>query len=337
MAQQVGTKTRLNAAGRFCGVALLLIAQATQFFAQTGEAQLKKEYPASPGSRPRQVDLAHDKPLDPVSRAVGMVCRDRVEDYLSSTPIDVMQASASLPLKNSEVIAAIKRAESLLPLARELATEALRELAAEHNLEDSRLRAAEARIRAVTKIEPDVDLRDNASVSTNRPTVITFGTLFLVGLRSNEGMIGVLAHELTHLGDGKEDSLLPLFQKVGRRAAGLTGMRVTGRRAEELTCDLIGAVAARKHIVRAPSRDPLPRRLSRILSHNCVEHDETDDAHLSPRNTMRALLALDEVIAQGILGLKDQALLPFDWRPADPQLSEREAFVFASERCRSGL
>ncbi len=307
--------------------------------AQTAdESKLKKEYP-NPDTRPRQVEFSHDnvKPLDPIANAVGMICRERKFDAQSSTPIDVMQASPSLPLKNPDVAAAVKRAEQLLPTARQLAIEALRELAAEHKLEDARLRAAETRINAVTKIEPDVDLRDNASVSTNRPTVITFGTLFLVGLRSSEGLLGVLAHELTHLGDGKEDSLQPLFLKVGRRAAGLTGMRVTGRRSEELTCDLIGAIAARKLIARSPSRDPLPRRLARVLGHNCVEHDDTDDAHLSPRNTMRALLTLDEVLAQGIMGIKTQSLLPFDWRLNNPQISDTEAFVMAGTYCRAGL
>jgi hypothetical protein len=321
-------------------LALALAAGLTPLFGQGGESQLKKEYPGGADTRPRrQQDFSHDttKPLDPISRAVGMICRERTADYLGSTPIDVMQASPSLPLKHPDVVAAIKRAEQILPTAREYAIEALRELAAEHKLEDARLQAAEARIKAVTKIEPDVDLRDNASVSTNRPTVITFGTLFLVGLRSQEGMLGVMVHELTHLGDGKEDSLQPLFQKVGRRAASLTGMRVTGRRAEELTCDLLGAIAARKLIARTPTRDALPRRLARVLGHNCVEHDDTDEAHLSPRNTMRALLSLDEVLAHGILGVKDQALLPFDWRPANPPLSDAEAFLFASERCQASL
>lgn len=322
----------------FCLVGALGFSGLSLTAQTTDETRLKKEYPGA-DTRPRQVEFSHDtvKPLDPIARAVGMICRERNFDSLGSTPIDVMQSSPSLPLKNPDVVAALKRAEQLLPTARELAVEALRELAAEHKLEDTRLRAAEARINAVTKIEPDVDLRDNASVSTNRPTVISFGTLFLVGLRSSEGLIGVMAHELTHLGDGREDSLQPLFQKVGRRAAGLTAMRVTGRRSEELTCDLIGALAARKLIARSPNRDPLPRRLARVLGHNCVEHDDTDDSHLSPRNTMRALLSLDEVLAQGILGIKTLSLLPFDWRLTNPQLSDTEAFVNAGEHCRAGL
>ena len=40
-----------------------------------------------------------------------------------------------------------------------------------------------------------MDSRDNASVYLSRPHVITFGTIFLAGLRSDEGMISVLAHE----------------------------------------------------------------------------------------------------------------------------------------------
>jgi hypothetical protein len=326
---------------RFYGAALLLALWVAPSLPQ-GETNLKKEYP-NPATRPRQVDLSHNtKPPDPIGNAIGQVCRERAFDPLGSTPIDILQARPSLSLKNPDVQAALKRAEQLLPLARELTIEALRDLAAEHKLEELRVRTAETRIRAVTRIEPDVDLRDNASVSVNRPTLISFGTLFLVGLPSNEAMISVLAHELTHLGDGKEDSLQPLFVKVGRRVSSLvTGVRlqVSGRRAEELTCDLIGTLTVRKLIARTPNaRETLVRRLTRALAHNCVERDETDEAHLSPRNTMRALLALDEALANGLLGRADNSLLqPFELFPARPAPSDAEALLFASERCRAGL
>jgi hypothetical protein len=41
----------------------------------------------------------------------------------------------------------------------------------------------------------------------------------------------------------------------------------------------------------------LPRRLTRAFEHNCVDDDASDEDHLSPRNTIRALLALDVSIA----------------------------------------
>jgi predicted Zn-dependent protease len=62
-----------------------------------------------------------------------------------------------------------------------------------------------------------MDSRDNASVFLSRPHVITFGTIFLAGLRSDEGMISVLAHELMHIADGDNDSLRPLVAQSETR------------------------------------------------------------------------------------------------------------------------
>jgi hypothetical protein len=127
-------------------------------------------------------------------------------------------------------------------------------------------------------------------------------------------MISVMAHELTHIADGKEDGLQALFHLVARRAATLTNLRISGRRPEELTCDLVGAMAARSFITRTPNNEKLARRLARAVEHNCVEEDDTDEAHLSPRNTMRALLALDPTLARDLIGDRELALI----RPLTP-------------------
>jgi hypothetical protein len=37
------------------------------------------------------------------------------------------------------------------------------------------------------------------------------------------------------------------------------------------------------------------------VEHNCVDEDDTDEDHLSPRNTMRALFALDARLAGEVL------------------------------------
>jgi hypothetical protein len=254
-----------------------------------------------PPSQPREV-LPVEEP-DIVERAMGAVCQERARDPLGSVPIDVMQAKPSMPLAHPDAVAGLKRAERLLPAARDLVVASLRDLSTEYNIEDVRIRAATARVLAVNKIEPDVELRDNASVILGTPRTIYFGTIFLAGLQSDEGMVSVLAHELTHIADGREDSLHPLFRLVGRRAATLTGMRIVGRRPEELTCDLVGAMSARAYITRTPGRgEALARRLARAIEHNCVEEDGTDEAHLSPRSTMRAVLVLDPTLGSDIMG-----------------------------------
>src|SRR5437868_12194076 len=166
----------------------------------------------------------------------------------------------------------------------------------------ARINAATARVESVKRVKADVDARDNASVALREPRTIEFGTIFLAGLRSDEAMIGVLAHELTHIASGQPDSLKPLFRAIGRRAAMRTGLRIQGQRAEELACDLVGALAVREYIKETASWEPLPRRLARAFEHHCVDDDASDEDHLSPRNTIRALFALEVGLANEILG-----------------------------------
>jgi hypothetical protein len=220
--------------------------------------------------------------------------------------IDEMQARPSLPVGHPDAVAGLRRAERVLPTTRKLVTSTIVQLAKEYDLYGttgarSRVDAATARVEAVRRVKPDVDSRDNASVLLREPRTIEFGTIFLAGLRSDEAMISVLAHELTHIASGQADSLRPLFRAIARRAAARTGLRIQGQRAEELSCDLVGLMAARQFIKETPSWEPLPRRLARAVEHNCVDDDASDDDHLSPRNTIRALFALDVSLASEVL------------------------------------
>ena len=242
-----------------------------------------------------------------VERAIGQTCTERINDPLSSMAIDEMQARPSLPVGHPEAMTGLRRAERVLPATRRLVTSAIVQLAKEYNLygttlSRSRVNAATARVEAVRRVRPDVDSRDNASVLLREPRTIEFGTIFLAGLRSDEAMISVLAHELTHIASGQSESLRPLFRAIAARAAARTGLRIQGQRAEELSCDLVGMMAARQFIRESPSWEPLPRRLARALEHNCVDDDASDEDHLSPRNTIRALFTLDVAMAYEVLG-----------------------------------
>lgn len=238
-----------------------------------------------------------------VRRAMNVACAERELDPQGSAPIDEMQARPSLPLRHAEVVEGAERAERLLPVAKTLAAESLRRLLRDYGIRESAdVRAAFARLARVNVIKPDMELRDNASVLYKEPRTIRFGTIFLAGLRSDEGMLGVLAHELTHVADGAGGSLRALFRGVARRAGSAASLRISARRGEELTCDLVGALAVRAYIARTPGVETLARRTARALAHNCVELDHTDRAHLSPRTTMRALLALDPALARQLTG-----------------------------------
>ena len=241
-----------------------------------------------------------------LEQAIAVVCTQAKLDPNSSVAIDEMQARPSLPVHSPEAKAGAERAQRLLPLAKTLVITALRQLSTEYNFQKSprfklRIRQAIARVNSVKRVRPDMDSRDNASVYLSRPHVITFGTIFLAGLRSDEGMISVLAHELMHIADGDNDSLRPLVSAVGRKASELTGLDVRGQRGEEITCDLIGAMAVRAYVVDTPGYESITRRLARSIQHNCVDIDEGDKDHLSPRNTIRALLALNPMLVRELI------------------------------------
>jgi len=199
-----------------------------------------------------------------------------------------LQARPSLPVQNPEARAGAARAQRLLPVAKTLVINSLKQMVVDFGLQNARgfdLRVDQGiqRVLAVKTVRPDMESRDNASVFLSRPHTITFGTIFLAGLRSDEGMISVLAHELMHIADGDHDSLRMLVSSVGSKAADLTGMDIRGQRSEELTCDLIGAMAVKSYIEDTPSYESIARRMARSIEHNCVDMDEGDDDHLSPR------------------------------------------------------
>lgn len=241
-----------------------------------------------------------------VEQAINVICTERVKDPKGSHPIDEMQARPSLPAYSAEAVAGAQRSQRLLPIARKLVAASMEKLASEYKLQQTKsfklnLQRAIGRVQKVRRVKPDMASRDNASVFLRRPQTITFGTIFLAGLPSDEAMISVLAHELVHIADGDGDGLRSLFRAVGNRASRLTGMRIHAQRAEELTCDLVGAMAARTFVSETPDYSPLPRRISRAVQHNCVEDDEGDEDHLSPRNTIRAVLALNPSLAHELV------------------------------------
>jgi hypothetical protein len=285
-------------------ISLLLQLASLPAFGQKSRRKGQRQSKRPPVTSTRAKPKPKPEPLvspQKIEQAMGTVCAERARDPLGSIPIDEMQARASLELNHPDAVQGAQRARRLLPVAKELVIEALRQLAGEHGISARQVRAAALRVRAVTKILPDPDLRDNAAVIMSDPHTIRFGTIFLVGLPSDEGMISVLSHELTHIADGRQNSLHALFYLVGRRAARQTGLRINAQKAEELTCDLVGVRAARTLVARTPGdREPQAQRLSRSLAHNCVDNDETDEDHLSPRSTMRAVLSLDPVLTRAL-------------------------------------
>ncbi|HKP45864.1 MAG TPA: hypothetical protein VJT50_04630 [Pyrinomonadaceae bacterium] len=250
----------------------------------------------------RIVKTSHSERANTAARemvdvASELVCKERITDPKGSVPIDDMQSRPSLPVDSPAAVSGAERAQRLLPAAQRLVLAALEQLSREYKLRgrrgyELRLQRAIARVEAVQNVRPDVDSRDNASVLMKNPRTIIFGTIFLAGLPSDEGVISVLSHELVHIADGSQDNLTLLFRTVALRASAATGLRIRDQRAEELACDLVGAMATRAYVAETPTYETLPQRISRALEHNCVETDEGDEDHLSPRDTIRAILFL---------------------------------------------
>jgi len=285
-------------------LAVLLLAGPFGGFAQTRRNRQNESH-SQPALSAAERDL--------VNQAIGVVCTERKTDPKGSMPIDEMQARPSLPVRSPEAIAGAERAQRLLPIAKSLVIDALNRLAQEYRSSrqyQARIQQAIMRVEAVSRIRPDVDARDNASVFLSRPHTINFGTIFLAGLPSDEGMISVLAHELTHIADGDNEILRWLFSAIGNRASDLMGEQIRNQRAEELSCDLIGALAVRSFVTKTPSYEPLPRRIARSLEHNCVDEDEEDADHLSPRNTIRALLSLNQSLARELVSGRYENIRP---------------------------
>lgn len=281
----------------FCATALTLVCVSIAL-AQTNQK------PGSHSTRVRPAMTAEAKAV--LEDAIGVVCTQAKLDPKSSIPIDEMQARPSLPVTSPDAREGAERAQRLLPIAKSLVISSLRQLSNEFGFQKSprfqqKLRLAVTRVNAVRRVRPDMESRDNASVYLSRPHVITFGTIFLAGLRSDEGMISVLAHELMHVADGDNDSLRALSAAVGNKASDLTELDVHGQRSEEITCDLIGAMSVRAYIVSTPDYESISRRLARSIQHNCVDLDEGDEDHLSPRNTIRAILALNPGLVRELI------------------------------------
>jgi hypothetical protein len=292
------------------GLLLVTCISATLCFPAAGFGQQQKsEKPGSHSTRGRAGMPAGARAL--VEEATTVVCSDAKLDPLSSMAIDEMQARPSLPVQAAEARSGATRAQRLLPIAKALVISSLKQLVIDYGLQNARgfdVKVAQGieRVQAVKSVRPDMESRDNASVFLSRPHTITFGTLFLAGLRSDEGMISVLAHELMHIADGDHDSLRLLVSAVGNKATALTGMDLRGQRSEELTCDLIGAMAVRAYVADTPDYESVARRLSRSIEHNCVDIEEGDEEHLSPRFTIRALLSLNPALVRELINDREE-------------------------------
>jgi len=224
---------------------------------------------------------------DRIERSIQFICQDQTQDPKATVPIDKMATQPLMALTAPQVIAGRNKAQSMLAVAKRLLPFALSRVAANNGLEPLSAKWIVERVRSITAIRPDVSEADNAAWRPSEANTIVFGTIFLAALGSEEAMLAVLAHEITHAIDGTDNSLEPLFRRVSQRSF------VNGAPVEELVCELVALEVVRDYVSQTSSQRFQSRRLARPLQKNCVSIDLSDDHHLSPRQTLKMLISLD--------------------------------------------
>lgn len=280
-----------------CAMLLFIIAVyiSPQCMAPTGKAQLRdtrsdvKTPPATIAG------------TDSVERAMNTICEDRRADVRGTIPIDEMAFAPPFPLTDSRVSAGKGRATALLATAKRLVPFAVRRVAIANGVEPRNLKWMITRVHTVKNIRADVEMRDNATWQPSEPDTIVVGTVFLAGLRSDEAMLAVLAHELTHAINGTDHGLAPVFSRLHGRAP--LGTVASENATIELVCEMVGLETVRDYISQTKGRKPgVRQRLGRALQKDCVRTDLSDEDHLSPRETMRMLLQLDADLVNALSG-----------------------------------
>ncbi|HMF55721.1 MAG TPA: hypothetical protein VK619_05140 [Pyrinomonadaceae bacterium] len=235
-----------------------------------------------------------------VDSAIAAICAERIRDPQGTIPIDIMASQRAIPINNHLVMAGKARAQKLLPFAKRLVPVVLSRIAG-GSLDAYSHNQIVARIAAVDTIKVEVEERENSAWRPRDPRSIIFGTIFLTGLRSNEAMIAVLAHELTHAASGTEQILQPFFTQVGSSVSQLGLASIGPTAAMELACEIVGIQVALEYIDRTSAVGMTKQRVARVLEKNCVSTSVGDNSHLSPRATMRVLLSMNTELTRFIV------------------------------------
>lgn len=197
----------------------------------------------------------------------------------------------------------INNAKRLLPLAKRLTLESLEGLAASYRIRTDELRQAQDNIRAVDTIVLDEQLGDTASVDDESPAEISVGPNYALYLNRDEEAILLLGHELTHVA-AQGGNLSQFFNSVARTAETLARVHPTDDQKEDLGCDFIGEQVFKRFVRLHPARESIAERFSMAFGYYCdlyEDEDDSDEEHLSQRDTLQALFGLDPELGRLIL------------------------------------
>lgn len=201
----------------------------------------------------------------------------------------------------------IENARRLLPLAKRLTLESLREAQIGERLKKSGLSREERLINGVEKIVLAQGLGDSAEILEDRLGEIRVGHDYALQLISDDEAMLLLSHELTHVAarGGRLDQLIENVAETTRLSAHVVP---TTEQKEDLVCEFIGAQALKRFIALHPTEVRDAERFSRVFGYEspserlarawedfCASYnyDPGDEEHLSQYQTIRALVGLD--------------------------------------------
>lgn len=196
----------------------------------------------------------------------------------------------------------IKNARRLLPLAKKMTIESLRDLT-----RDPQLAKETKLIRSVHTIVLDPQLANFSEVREEDLSVIRIGSDYAACLTSDDEAMLLLGHELTHVAAraGGLEHYIDEVSKTARRSAEVDPSEA---RKEELACDFTGAEVLKRFVFARPTSESSSDRLSRVFGYelpaqrlqrawedfcSTYDGDPGDKEHLSQSQTVRALLVLD--------------------------------------------
>jgi hypothetical protein len=196
----------------------------------------------------------------------------------------------------------MENAKRLLPLAKNLTLEALRA-----RLKTSGLVREKRLIASVKKIVLDPSLGGSAEVREDNLSVIHIGPEYATFLTSDDDAMLLLGHELTHVA-ARTGRLNQFIEEVAEAAQRYASIAPVEKQKEELACDFVGAEVLKRFMALHPTEEAIAQRFTRAFGYDppaerfaraweyfCAHYkgDLGDEEHLSPYQTLSALLSVD--------------------------------------------
>lgn len=195
----------------------------------------------------------------------------------------------------------------LLPLARQLTVESLRNAQQEQHLSTAELVREEKLIARVNQIVLDPKLVNTAEVIEGHLSEIRISSDYAIQQVSDDEAIFLLGHELTHVA-ARSGGLKQLVENLRQTSEHVANVKPDEDQKEDLVCDFIAAQALKRFVQLNPTNESLGVRLARVIGYgsqserlaqawadfcNSYGGAPADEDHLSQSQTIQALVALD--------------------------------------------